>query len=167
MIFPQYVGIGKTVKEKVCLHTSRDIRAVASQLVNVWIEVFRKQKASSGGMKLLRQSSAIESSKSKFRLGLGKPPLRTTHGAPPPNNKKVNINQDKMENRTDTKSKVKGLSAGATGIHDSDMEGKEYAMSEEEQAIFAAEEAARAAEIAAAKVGFSRLKHSYIFLLFF
>ncbi|XP_074380070.1 lysine-specific histone demethylase 1 homolog 3-like [Apium graveolens] len=144
-------GIGKTVKEKVCLHTSRDIRAVASQLVNVWIEVFRKQKASIGGLKLLRQSSAIEPSKSKFRPGLGKPPLRTTHGAPPPNNKKVNINQDKMENRTDTKSKVKGLSAGSTGIHDSDMEGKEYAMSEEEQAIFAAEEAARAAEIAAAK----------------
>lgn len=60
-----------------------------------------------------------------------------------------------MENRTDTKSKVKGVSAGSTGIHDSDMEGKEYAMSEEERAIFAAEEAARAAEIAAAKVGFS------------
>ncbi|KAK1391655.1 lysine-specific histone demethylase 1-like [Heracleum sosnowskyi] len=144
-------GIGKTVKEKVCLHTSRDIRAVASQLVNVWIEVFRKQKASSGGLKLLRQSSAIESSKSKYRLGSGKPPLRTTHGAPPPNNRKGNINQDKMENRTETKSKVKGLSSDSTGRQDSKMEEKEYVMSEEEQAIFAAEEAARAAEIAAAK----------------
>nr|XP_017239472.1 PREDICTED: lysine-specific histone demethylase 1 homolog 3-like [Daucus carota subsp. sativus] len=144
-------GIGKTVKEKVCLHTSRDIRAVASQLVNVWIEVFRKQKASSGGLKLLRQSSAIESSKNKYHLGSGKPPLRTPHGAPPPNNKKGNINPDKMENRIETKSKAKLLSAGSTGRHEFKMEEQEYPMSEEEQAIFAAEEAARVAAIAAAK----------------
>ncbi|KAJ3682068.1 hypothetical protein LUZ60_014641 [Juncus effusus] len=39
-------GIGRTVKEKVCMHTSRDIRAIASQLVKVWIEVFRREKAS-------------------------------------------------------------------------------------------------------------------------
>nr|XP_017257656.1 PREDICTED: lysine-specific histone demethylase 1 homolog 3-like [Daucus carota subsp. sativus] len=117
-------GIGKTVKEKVCLHTSRDIRAVASQLVNVWIEVFRKQKASNGGLKLMRQSNAMESSKSKYSLGSGKPPA--PHGAPPSHNKK-GINPTKM------------------------LDEIQYVPSEEEKAILAAEEAARAAAIAAAK----------------
>ena len=32
------------MKEKVCVHTSRDIRAIASQLVSVWVEVFREKK---------------------------------------------------------------------------------------------------------------------------
>ncbi|XP_056683808.1 lysine-specific histone demethylase 1 homolog 3-like [Spinacia oleracea] len=48
------LGIGKTVKEKVCVHTSRGIRSIASQLVNMWIEVFRKEKTTNGGLKLLR-----------------------------------------------------------------------------------------------------------------
>ncbi|KAG0572419.1 hypothetical protein KC19_VG093600 [Ceratodon purpureus] len=38
-------GVGKTVKEKVWMHTSRDIRGVAGQLVKLWIEVFRREKA--------------------------------------------------------------------------------------------------------------------------
>ncbi|CAA7391296.1 unnamed protein product [Spirodela intermedia] len=50
-------GVGRTIKEKVCVHTSRDIRAIASQLVNVWIEVFREKKAGIGGMKFLTQSA--------------------------------------------------------------------------------------------------------------
>ncbi|KAK1360592.1 Lysine-specific histone demethylase [Heracleum sosnowskyi] len=143
-------GIGKTVKEKVCLHTSRDIRAVASQLVNVWIEVFRKQKASNGGLKLLRQSSAVESSKSKYNLSSGKPPA--PHGVPPSHYKK-GINPAKMENRTETISNIKVLnSQGSAGGYDSKMdEEKQYVPSEEEKAILAAEEAARAAAIAAAK----------------
>ena len=37
--------MGKTVKEKVWMHTSRDIRGVAGQLVKLWIEVFRREKA--------------------------------------------------------------------------------------------------------------------------
>ncbi|XP_074344200.1 lysine-specific histone demethylase 1 homolog 3-like isoform X2 [Apium graveolens] len=143
-------GIGKTVKEKVCLHTSRDIRAVASQLVNVWIEVFRKQKASNGGLKLLRQSSVLEPSKGKYNLYSGNPPA--PHGAPPSHNKK-GINSVKMENRTETKSNIKVLnSQGSTGGYGTNMEEeKQYVPSEEEKAILAAEEAARAAEIAAAK----------------
>ncbi|KAK6115262.1 hypothetical protein DH2020_007531 [Rehmannia glutinosa] len=68
-------GIGKTVKEKVCVHTSRDIRAIASQLVSVWVELFRKEKASKGGRKLLRQSTTLDS-KSKSPQVFGKPPLR-------------------------------------------------------------------------------------------
>ncbi|KAL0351795.1 UNVERIFIED_CONTAM: Lysine-specific histone demethylase 13 [Sesamum calycinum] len=71
-------GVGKTVKEKVCVHTSRDIRAIASQLVSVWVELFRKEKASKGGLKLLRQSTTLDS-KSKSPLVSGKPPLRTHH----------------------------------------------------------------------------------------
>lgn len=58
-------GIGRTIKEKVCVHTSRDIRAIASQLVSMWIEVFRKEKAANGRLKLLRQTAASE--QSKFR----------------------------------------------------------------------------------------------------
>eukprot|EP00250_Pteridium_aquilinum_P007360 c17097_g1_i1 orf=102-4427(+) len=49
-------GIGRTVKEKVVVHTSRDIRAVASQLVKLWVETFRKEKAVRGIAKPLRQS---------------------------------------------------------------------------------------------------------------
>lgn len=49
-------GIGKTVKEKVCAHTSRDIRAIASQLVNVWLELYRKEKANRE-MKTLRRTN--------------------------------------------------------------------------------------------------------------
>ncbi|GKC11137.1 hypothetical protein Tco_1007919, partial [Tanacetum coccineum] len=40
-------GIGKTMKEKVCVHTSRDIRVIASQLVSVWVEIFQKENVSS------------------------------------------------------------------------------------------------------------------------
>eukprot|EP00252_Welwitschia_mirabilis_P019240 TRINITY_DN4398_c0_g3_i1.p1 TRINITY_DN4398_c0_g3~~TRINITY_DN4398_c0_g3_i1.p1 ORF type:complete len:498 (+),score=120.94 TRINITY_DN4398_c0_g3_i1:1-1494(+) len=60
MLSVRQSGIGKTVKEKVCVHTSRDIRAIASQLVSMWIEVFRREKAN-GGWKLLKQpvSTAI------------------------------------------------------------------------------------------------------------
>ncbi|CAK9856540.1 unnamed protein product [Sphagnum jensenii] len=35
-------GVGRAVKEKVCVPTSRDICAVVGQLVKLWIEVFRK-----------------------------------------------------------------------------------------------------------------------------
>ncbi|KAH9322201.1 hypothetical protein KI387_016840 [Taxus chinensis] len=51
-------GIGRTVKQKVINHTSRDIRAVANQLVNTWVELFRKEKAN-GGFKLLKQSDGL------------------------------------------------------------------------------------------------------------
>lgn len=76
----------------------------------------------------MRQSNAMESSKSKYSLGSGKPPA--PHGAQPSHNKK-GINPTKM------------------------LDEIQYVPSEEEKAILAAEEAARAAAIAAAKVGFS------------
>ncbi|KAG0596231.1 hypothetical protein M758_UG235100 [Ceratodon purpureus] len=49
-------GVGKTVKEKVWMHTSRDIRGVAGQLVKLWIEVFRREKAQ-GMIKSAKKSS--------------------------------------------------------------------------------------------------------------
>lgn len=52
-----FAGIGKTVKEKVCVHTSRDIRAVAGQLVKLWIEVFRREKAAHGLVKSTKKST--------------------------------------------------------------------------------------------------------------
>ncbi|VAI63439.1 unnamed protein product [Triticum turgidum subsp. durum] len=70
-------GIGRTVKEKVCVHTSRDIRAIARQLVSMWIEVFRKEKASNGALKMLRRLPSVESSKTKSKdLHSG---MRTSH----------------------------------------------------------------------------------------
>ncbi|KAI8548906.1 hypothetical protein RHMOL_Rhmol07G0310300 [Rhododendron molle] len=160
-------GIGRTVKEKVCVHTSRDIRAIASQLVNMWIEVFRKEKASNGGLKLVRQSSVADSLKSKC-LASGKPPLRMHHG--PPESKEssqisafpgshlprgVNLKREnvKLETRTDSKLEVKlSRSQGSVGRDNAkDEEGHNFLMSEEEQAAFAAAEKARAAALAAAE----------------
>lgn len=44
------------MKEKVWMHTSRDIRSVAGQLVKLWIEVFRREKAQ-GMIKSVKKSS--------------------------------------------------------------------------------------------------------------
>lgn len=153
------------MKEKVCVHTSRDIRAIASQLVSMWIEVFRKEKASNGGLKLLRQMTAVDSSKSNNRSfressSTGKPPLRHhlvegdsikgSHSSFSNINtfKKLNIRQNvKLETVSDLKPDVNNSSISVE-IEDE----KNYIMSEEEVAAFAAAEAARAAALATAKV---------------
>ncbi|GFP95182.1 lysine-specific histone demethylase 1 homolog 3 [Phtheirospermum japonicum] len=124
-------GVGKTVKQKVCVHTSRDIRAIAFQLVRVWVELFRKEKASKGGLKLLRQSSTLVS---------GKPPLLKGGLS----TKKVVDDPVKSETRIDPKSEVHHTNAMEEDDH-------EIHISEEEKAAFAAAEAARTAAIAAAK----------------
>ncbi|XVE56127.1 hypothetical protein DITRI_Ditri03aG0212800 [Diplodiscus trichospermus] len=124
-------GIGKTVKEKVCVHTSRDIRAIARQLVNVWLEVFRKAKASSK-RKFLKDSAS------------GKPPLRSHHGAL--ENKRSLQDPFSSGSQYSFNAKEDGKSVG---MH---VEAVNLAMSEEEQAAFAAEAAARAAAKAAAEV---------------
>ncbi|KAF5792544.1 putative spermine oxidase transcription regulator SWI/SNF-SWI3 family [Helianthus annuus] len=127
-------GIGKTVKEKVCVHTSRDIRAIASQLVSVWVEIFRKEKASNGGLKLLRQSGAADASRSKSHSASGKPPLRAHH---------------KVVTKPENKPSSSQGSAGKQNCKEEDD--KDLPMTEEEQAAFDAAEAARAAAIAAAE----------------
>lgn len=134
-------GIGKTVKEKVCVHSSRDIRAVASQLVSVWIDLFRKGKASNGGLKLLDKSASVDSSKSKCAQVLGRPPLR---------NPLCNMKKSKfvnMEAESDLKSDVKPVNSQGS------VEGQnlhwEEALTAEERAAFAAAEAAHAAAIEA------------------
>ncbi|XP_042507973.1 lysine-specific histone demethylase 1 homolog 3-like isoform X2 [Macadamia integrifolia] len=167
-------GIGRTVKEKVCVHTSRDIRAVASQLVSLWIEVFRKEKAANGGLKLLRQATALDSSKAKSSKdsSSGKPPLCNTHGTADDrgaievpssggshslsnvnskNNKKMNCKPSKLETVTDSKSEVSSRSEGVVQRLDPKVGESCVAMSEEEAAAFAAAEAARAAALEAAK----------------
>uniref|UniRef100_A0A2C9U0I4 SWIRM domain-containing protein n=1 Tax=Manihot esculenta TaxID=3983 RepID=A0A2C9U0I4_MANES len=159
-------GIGKTVKEKVCVHTSRDIRAIASQLVSVWLEVFRREKATNGGLKLLRQATAVDSLKRKSvnNLASGKPPLRTHHGGldtggslevpqssgshlpSNANMKKVNGKLVKVETLKESSSRA------SLGRQDADVqEESNYAMSEEELASLAAAEAAHAAACAAAE----------------
>ncbi|KAG7542661.1 Amine oxidase [Arabidopsis thaliana x Arabidopsis arenosa] len=121
-------GIGKTVKEKVCAHTSRDIRAIASQLVNVWLELYRKEKANSG-KKSLRQANTTNTSRIRRKL-----------------------------NSPDTDSKGK-LSNGNDVKTDEELEDNQLPMSEEEKAVFAEAEAARAAAEAAAKA-FSEAYHN-------
>ncbi|EEF52674.1 lysine-specific histone demethylase, putative [Ricinus communis] len=141
-------GIGKTVKEKVCVHTSRDIRAIASQLVSVWLEVFRREKASNGGLKLLRQATA----KSISNQASGKPPLRSQYGGleSNANMKKVNGKLVKLETSKD--SKLESSSHASVGRQDAEVENEnKYAMSEEELAALAAAEAAHAAARAAAE----------------
>lgn len=134
------------MKEKVCVHTSRDIRAIASQLVNVWLELFRKEKASSGGSRLLRQAAAVDSSRRRFSRDppSGKPPLRSHVAAS--ENKRNLQNLSGSQVPSDVKEKRKPL----------EMElDDNQPMSKEEEAAFAAEEAARAAAKAAAEVRYS------------
>ncbi|CAN1127186.1 Lysine-specific histone demethylase 1 homolog 3 [Linum perenne] len=161
-------GIGKTVKEKVCVHTSRDIRAIASQLVSVWLEVFRREKASNR-MKLSRQATALDSSrrKSVFNLLTGKPPL-SNHLNGPENRGGLhfpvstaspllsdtnmkNVNGDLVKHEM----KASGLrSRSQDSISRVGIEMKEQskvALSEEEKAALAAAESAQAAARAAAE----------------
>ncbi|KAL5706572.1 hypothetical protein ACHQM5_024722 [Ranunculus cassubicifolius] len=157
-------GIGRTVKEKVCVHTSRDIRAVASQLISVWIDVFRKKKAANGGSKLSRQTTLPESSKSKSsKSSIPVKNTRPAHGATyhkgnlqdpssPKNksNRKTNSNIISSDTGIDLKSE--GNSLHSQDIRDSDSKTEEGdVVSEEEAAAFAAAEAARAAALAAAE----------------
>ncbi|KAJ0436666.1 hypothetical protein HanHA300_Chr16g0593301 [Helianthus annuus] len=152
MLLIMNVGIGKTVKEKVCVHTSRDIRAIASQLVSVWVEIFRKEKAANGGSKLLRQSSAADASKSKSHLASGKPPLRAHHASSDNRAVKgvsVNTHNRKSVTKPEHKPSSSQGSAGKQNYREEDF--KDVPLSEEEQAAIDAAEAARAAAIAAAE----------------
>lgn len=151
-------GIGKTVKEKVCVHTSRDIRSIASQLVNMWIEVFRKEKATNGGLKLLRHMTNADSSKVKGKdLGSRKPPIHVQHFAAGnkvnSSSKKVAVKQVKTETVIGSKSDARSsASQVSNGAPDSKLgEDENIPLSEEEQAALAAAEAARAAAVAAAE----------------
>ncbi|PKU63816.1 lysine-specific histone demethylase 1 homolog 3 [Dendrobium catenatum] len=157
-------GIGKTIKEKVCVHTSRDIRAIASQLVSMWIEVFRKEKAANGRLKLLRQTAASEQSKFRSKdQKVGIAPLSkgseavdikailllpSSAGSHSPSTAKTRKTEKagKLEsvadrNLADSQKKIQNL--------DSKIEGA-TALSEEASALDAAE-AAHASAIAAAK----------------
>ncbi|GMH13939.1 hypothetical protein Nepgr_015780 [Nepenthes gracilis] len=151
-------GIGKTVKEKVCVHTSRDIRGIASQLVTMWIDVFRKERAASGGLKLLRHMTSSESSKIKGKdLAYRNLSIRTQHGAADNklniSSKKANGKQVKMESVSGSKSGINSLSSQISKVgQDSKMvEVGNIVLSEEEQAALAAAESAHAAALAAAK----------------
>ncbi|CAI8600081.1 unnamed protein product [Vicia faba] len=137
-------GIGKTVKEKVCVHTSRDIRAIASQLVSVWLEVFRKEKASSGGRKLSRQANTVDISKRKS--------INDPASASIAHMKKSHGKQGNQQAANDLRRDVSSSkSQGSTGKIDTEMKDTHCAMSEEKKAAIAAAEAARAKALAAAK----------------
>ncbi|KAL3845295.1 hypothetical protein ACJIZ3_002698 [Penstemon smallii] len=139
-------GVGKTVIEKVCVHTSRDIRAIANQLVNVWVELFRKEKTAKGGLKLSRHPTAPDS-KNKSSLGYGKPPIFAGHQLPSCSSTKKVIDQPlTLETRIDPKSDVLlSNSHGSTGCKNFMEDIHETLMSEAEKAAFDAAEAARVA----------------------
>ncbi|KAF0929951.1 hypothetical protein E2562_027081 [Oryza meyeriana var. granulata] len=163
-------GIGRTVKDKVCVHTSRDIRAIARQLVSVWVEVFRKEKASNGGLKLLRRMPSTESNKPKIKdLQSGKPIVRapnqvsdnpkvaSKHARSAGNHsphraiKKPENKAAKLEAMTATRSDGSSLRSQKQHHDLVPKVDNGLVMSEEEAAAFAAAEAARAAAIAAAQ----------------
>ncbi|XP_050213868.1 lysine-specific histone demethylase 1 homolog 3 isoform X2 [Mercurialis annua] len=157
-------GIGKTVKEKVCVHTSRDIRAIASQLVTVWLEVFRREKASNGGLKLLRHATAMDSSKRRSvnNPASGKPPLRSQYGGmdtkgslevPPSFGSHLpsNANMKRADGKLMKVETSKDWQWQASSRTPEVEEKNKYAMSEEELAAVAAAEAAQAAARAAAE----------------
>ncbi|GAV76337.1 Amino_oxidase domain-containing protein/SWIRM domain-containing protein, partial [Cephalotus follicularis] len=144
-------GIGKTVKEKVCVHTSRDIRAIASQLVNVWLEVFRKEKAS-GGLKFSRQSTPADPSKRKSLkdAASGKPPLRSHNAALEYKGQHPPSVGSHFPSDANSKSEINSSSSrDLRGRLDTEVADTNIPLSEEEQAAFAAAEAARAAYRAA------------------
>lgn len=158
------------MREKVCVHTSRDIRAIASQLVSVWLEVFRKDKASNGGLKSSRQSNTVDSSKRKSIKDStsGKPPLHTNHGsllnkesfevssatACHGNFKKGNGKSIRLETTNISRPEINSRrSQGSTVRWDTEVD-DDTVMTEEEKAAIAAAEAARAAALAAAEVRF-------------
>ncbi|XP_057533857.1 lysine-specific histone demethylase 1 homolog 3 [Amaranthus tricolor] len=150
-------GIGKTVKEKVCVHTSRDIRSIASQLVNMWIEVFRKEKATNGGLKLLRDMSNVDSSKAKAKnLGSRKPPIHVQHCTAArfnANSKKLTVKHVKLETTIGSKPDAQPSASQVLNIASGNkfVETELVELSEEEKAALAAAEAARAAAAAAAE----------------
>lgn len=142
-------GIGKTVKEKVCVHTSRDIRAIASQLVSVWVEIFRKEKASNGGLKLLRQSSAADASRSKSNSASRKPPLRAHHTDSRTMKGGGTYLYAKAVTKSENKPSSSQGSAGKQNCKEDDY--KDLPLSKEEQDAIDAAEAAHAAARAAAE----------------
>lgn len=165
MIAVRQSGIGRTVKEKVCVHTSRDIRAVASQLVKMWIEVFRKEKAN-GGSKLLKQlhgsasnpsSSDAVKAKSKEQSS-GKPSAiaandvkgNTDQSPSTPINKNPALHSVHMEDGSELKKEANSVGA-QTSDQGQPKKSEDCALSELEAAAIAAEEAARAAAAAAAE----------------
>lgn len=128
--------------------------------MSVWVELFRKEKASKG-LKLLRQSTL--DSKSKSPAVSGKPPLRTHHveskGAgfqfPSGISTKTLIDEPVQPGtRINPKSEAQLSNSNGSSRNITEEEDCEVLMSEEEKAAFAAAEAARAAAIAAAKVCF-------------
>lgn len=140
-------GIGKTVKEKVCVHTSRDIRSIASQLVNVWIDVFRKEKAASGRLKLLQESSKSRPKDlSSGKIGPNNDATKSRHIS-----KKTDSKNTRLENVMDTNSEANSSrSQSSFQCQDLKMD-RDEVISEEEAAAIAAAEAAHAAALAAAE----------------
>lgn len=140
----------------------------------MWLEVFRKEKASSGGLKFSRQLNAVDLSKKKSvkDSASGKPPLHTNHGALSnkesfegsaatitqlPSNanfKKVNGKAVRLETTNISRPEINSSrSQGSTVRLDTEVDDYSF-MTEEEKAAIAAAEAARAAALAAAEVCF-------------
>lgn len=163
------------------MHTSRDIRAIASQLVNVWIEVFRKEKAANRGLKLLRQTTSSESSKVRARDLSGKPTVHNNiessdsrgnpHACPAESQSPSKVNHKKTNSRAPSLERLMDSKCCAISSHsESEIQGviaevNCVRMSDEEAAAIAAAEAARVAACAAAEVSAKLLILAIVFIL--
>ena len=138
------------------VHTSRDIRAVASQLVKLWVETFRKEKAAGVLTKPLSSGFKAARKMAKMKAGLKLETetrdrtltLAASGGAPGhPNSEKENFQLG--SNAPDSADTEKKDSMTVC----EDMSQKEHVpISDSEAAALAAAEAAQAAADAAVKV---------------
>lgn len=147
------------MKEKVCVHTSRDIRSIASQLVSVWLEIFRKEKASNGGLKFSRPNADLSKKKILKDSTSGKPPLTMHHGA---FENKGGLPTSASAGNDSRHSVNSSRSQGSVGRAVIEEEGNYRVLSQEEHAAIAAAEAARAKALAAAEVCFQWNCSSYV-----
>lgn len=140
-------------------------------MVNVWLEIFRKEKAFGGGRNLLRQTSTSDSFKRKSlkESSSAKPPLHSDHVASEIKGRTQafasvgsHLGSNANIRRESSKPvKLETVLHSSVSILETEMEDSNLGMSEEEQAAFAAAEAARAAAEAAAKVCLSLYLGTY------
>ena len=106
----------------------------------MWLEVFRKEEASNGGLKISRQATTVDFLKRKpiKDSALGKPPLHANHGASE-NRRNIQVSAITLKPETNSLKSQGSTSSLHVEVDDNN------AMTEEEKAAIAAAKAARTA----------------------
>lgn len=149
------------MKEKVWVHTSRDIRAIAGQLVKMWIELYNKEKATFGTPKLRkkqhRDTGSTKTEQQDMKRLSSSSANNTVDASAVSETKLVfaNVGIPLSQSKEEVVvRKVTHLEAGSQLGRAEDAEVKERSLSEMEAAALAAAEAAQAAARAAAEVSY-------------